>query len=185
MTCIEEHALIRRMISVLEVLGSDLKEGRPRAVASLREAITFVRGFSDKCHHGKEERILFPLLAAKNQTMARMPVRILTSEHDAGRTLIAKLEAALDRLEAGDADDFAEPAEALTLYTTMLRKHIDKEEDIVFPLAKTMISDEEASALVEQFEAVEEELGRGAHEFYSSLLESLEHHTDTRVTTEA
>jgi hemerythrin-like domain-containing protein len=169
-----EHELIRRMISVMEALSAELQAGTPGIAGDLREAIRFVRGFADKCHHGKEEKLLFPLIASKNQTVASMPVRILTSEHDAGRTLIRELEDALMAIEAGDATALAKAAQALTLYTRMLRKHIDKEEDVVFPLARTLISEEEADLLAEQFEAVEEEMGPAAHETFRAILESLE-----------
>jgi hemerythrin-like domain-containing protein len=169
-----EHELIRRMISVMEALSAELRAGTPGIGGDLKEAIRFVRGFADKCHHGKEEKLFFPLIASKNQTVANMPVRILTSEHDAGRTLIKELEDALTAFEAGDAAASARAAQALTLYTRMLRKHIDKEESIVFPLARTLISGEEADLLAEQFEAVEEEMGPTAHETFRGTLESLE-----------
>jgi hemerythrin-like domain-containing protein len=169
-----EHELIRRMITVLESLTGGVRSGRPGVAGDLREAVRFVRGFADKCHHGKEEKLLFPLIAGKNQTVAKMPVRILTSEHDAGRTLISEVERALSGLEAGDEKAAAQVAQAVSLYARMLRKHIDKEEDIVFPLAKTLISPEEADLLAEQFEALEEEMGEDAHELYRGIVESLE-----------
>jgi hemerythrin-like domain-containing protein len=169
-----EHELIRRMISVMEALIVDLRSGTPGIADDLKEAIRFVRGFADKCHHGKEERLLFPLIASKNQTVANMPVRILTSEHDAGRTLIKDLEDAVTAMEAGDERASARAAQALTLYTRMLRKHIDKEEDVVFPLARTLITAEEADLLAEQFGAIEEEMGLTSHETFRGILESLE-----------
>jgi hemerythrin-like domain-containing protein len=169
-----EHELIRRMLSVLELLTRELQLDKLGAAADLREAIRFARGFADRCHHGKEERLLFPLIAGKNETVANMPVRILTSKHDAGRTLIKDLEDALPGIEAGDAGATAHAAQALTLYTRMLRKHIDKEENIVFPLARTLISQEVADKLAEQFEAVEQEMGPNAHATFGAILESLE-----------
>jgi hemerythrin-like domain-containing protein len=169
-----EHELIRRMISVMEALTVDLRSGTPGIAGDLKEAIRFVRGFADKCHHGKEERLLFPLIASKNQIVANMPVRILTSEHDAGRKLITELEDALTAMEAGNDRASAKADQALTLYARMLRNHIDKEENIVFPLARTLISGEEAGLLAEQFEAVEEEMGPSAHETFRGILESLE-----------
>jgi hemerythrin-like domain-containing protein len=177
----EDHELITRMITVLEALNAGLADRRADAAVDLREAIRFVRGFADKCHHGKEERALFPLIAGKNATVARMPVRILTSEHEAGRILISRLENSLSGLEAGDERATAEASEAITLYTTMLRKHIAKEEDIVFPLAQTMITDGEAAALEEQFTAIEAEMGPQAHELYRGIVESLEQRTGIRA----
>jgi hemerythrin-like domain-containing protein len=67
----------------------------------------------------------------------------------------------------------------------MMRKHIAKEEDIVFPLAKTLISAREADLLAEQLEAVEEEMGEDAHELYRGIVESLERRTGTAPSNEA
>lgn len=169
-----EHEAILRIISVLEALTDDLRLGPSSVTHDLREAIRFVRGFSDECHHGKEEKLLFPLIAGKNEALSNMPIRILRSEHDAGRTLIEELEEAVNGIEAGDAEAATRAARAIALYTRMLRKHIEKEENIVFPLAQMLISQEEADRLAEQFDEVEEEMGPNAHETFEAILESLE-----------
>jgi hypothetical protein len=45
-------------------------------------------------------------------------------------------------------EDFSGPVERVNgLYTRMLRKHIDKERDIVFPLAESVLSPEEKAVL--------------------------------------
>ncbi|HWO72019.1 MAG TPA: hemerythrin domain-containing protein [Dehalococcoidia bacterium] len=169
-----EHIMIGRMLTVLERLAGEVA-AKPRETATeLGDALRFVKGFADACHHSKEEKALFPMLSAKNATLARGPVRILTSEHDAGRTLISQIDAALPGLERGDEEAQRTIARDLTLYTRMLRNHIDKEENVLFPLAERAITPTDAEQLEEAFEAVEREMGADAHERFEALVVALE-----------
>jgi hemerythrin-like domain-containing protein len=169
-----EHEIIGRMLTVLEEQLSRLQRGQTLDAEVLRRAIVFVRGFADHCHHAKEEAALFPLIAGKNQILAYGPVKVLTSEHETGRYFIGEMEESLDGIEAGDPSAIKRCSRALGLYTKMLRKHIEKENGILFPLAESMITADEAALLLERFEAVEAQLGEGVHERYEAIISGLE-----------
>ncbi len=97
-----EHRLIGRALTVLERFSQMLNEGRTPPPDTLAQAVEFVRGFADRCHHGKEEHALFPLLASKRPILKRGPVKVLTAEHEAGRKLIGDLDAAIGKIRTGD-----------------------------------------------------------------------------------
>jgi len=169
-----DHALIKRTLAVIDgMLGDGQRPDRLQPEA-LRQAIDFVRGFAERCHQAKEERALFPLLAAKNETIARGPVHMLEAEHEAGHVLISELEAALPGLEAGETRAQKQATRALLLFSRMLRRHIAKEDDILFPLAAALISEAEAAHLAREIEAVQEEVGPDAYATFAALVESLE-----------
>ena len=169
-----EHRLIERVLAVLEAAERRLDCGEEVSADLLEQALTFVRGFADGCHHAKEEQGLFPVLAGKGPMIKGGPVKVLSADHEAGRKLMRDLEGAIAAMRAGRAEGRVEARQAIGLYTQMLRRHIAKEEEVLFRLAEMLISDEEAEALAEHFERVEEQTGAGAHERYESMVGEME-----------
>jgi hemerythrin-like domain-containing protein len=170
----QEHRLIERMIAALEGAAVALRRGAAVSPEALAGAIEFVRGFADGCHHGKEEHLLFPVLAAKHKMLKDGPVKVLTAEHEVGRKLMRDLERAVVRMRDGDAAAGEAAAKAIETYARMLRKHIAKEEQILFPVAEQVIAPAEAAQLAEQFDEHEASQGIGAHERYEALVTRVE-----------
>ena len=77
-------------------------------------------------------------------------------------------------LEAGETRAQKQATRALLLFSRMLRRHIAKEDDILFPLAAALISEAEAAHLAREIEAVQEEVGPDAYATFAALVESLE-----------
>ena len=169
-----EHRLIERALAVLEAAEQRLDCGEDVSPDLLEQALTFVRGFADGCHHAKEEQGLFPVLAGKGPMIKGGPVKVLTADHEAGRKLMRDLEGAIAAMRAGEPEGRVEAQQAIGLYTQMLRRHIAKEEEVLFRLAEMLISDEEAEALGAHFERVEAQTGAGAHERYESMVAEME-----------
>lgn len=169
----KEHRVIERVLTVLESLSRRLETNDPVDPETLARAREVIVGFGDRCHHAKEEHALFPALASKRSIIEWGPVRILTSEHEAGRKLMSDLARAIEQMASNEAYGRAGAHRAIDTYTRMLRRHIAKEEDILFPLAETLLSDEEAVALQRQFDAVERDLG-SAHERFEADVNALE-----------
>ena len=76
------------------------RHGRPPGkAAARREAfksyLGFLKEFADKCHHGKEEGILFPALTAAGLPSQGGPVGVMLHEHVEGRALIQEMEKAV------------------------------------------------------------------------------------------
>jgi hemerythrin-like domain-containing protein len=169
-----EHEAIGRVLSVLEGQVGRAEHGNRLNPSVLRGSLEFLRGFADRCHHGKEETGLFPLLAAKDAVLETGPVKILSGEHEAGRHLLRELEAAIPGIEAGDPHAARDACRAAALYTRMLRRHIEKENAILFNLARTLLTDEDADQLARHFTEVEERMGPDAHTRYEALIRELE-----------
>jgi hemerythrin-like domain-containing protein len=58
----KEHAVIERMLAILETVCLRLQAGELVDPAHVGQIVEFFRGFADECHHGKEEAVLFPAL---------------------------------------------------------------------------------------------------------------------------
>ena len=55
-------------------------------------------------------------------------------------------------------------------YATLLREHIAKENNVLFPMADGMLDERDQEDVLERFESIEHlDLGEGAHERYLAL----------------
>jgi len=171
----EEHRVIERVLDALEKAARSVAEGSAAQPRFFIEAADFVRGFADGCHHKKEENVLFVSMQRHGMPVEGGPLGVMLHEHEEGRRFIRSMRAAADRWAAGDQAASAEVAEQALHYVALLRQHILKENNILFPMAAQVIPSDEHAALLERFEQVEhEETGAGIHEKYLALAERLE-----------
>jgi hemerythrin-like domain-containing protein len=171
----EEHRAIERMLAVLETAAQRLETGERVRPGLFREAVDFVRNFADKCHHGKEEAILFPRLEERGVPKEGGPLGMMLHEHDAGREYIRTIDGAIAAYEEGDEAAARVIAENVRGYVGLLVEHIWKEENVLFPMADQVLSPGDQRELEERFEQVETEvMGPGVHERYHELLERAE-----------
>jgi len=148
----EEHRVILRAIVLLEVAAGRLGEGRPLPVGWWDGLLDWLRAFADLNHHGKEERYLFPALAQAGIPADGGPVSVMLEEHTEGRALIKAM--------AGGQPDLC--AEAARRYSRLLRDHIDKENEVLLPLAEAVLDPQAQLLLARGFEKVEAEQGPAA-----------------------
>ena len=169
----DEHEGIKVMLSVLEHLAGELRRGHAVNLDHLAAILDFLRTFADKCHHGKEEDVLFPALAAAGLPTEGGPIGVMLHEHTEGRAHIAGMTDALARLRAGEnaAADFAQHA---LDYIALLRAHIDKENHILFVIAEQRLPPAAHQQLARDFDRIEEErIGEDVHERYHKLIHEL------------
>lgn len=170
-----EHRAIERMLAVLEAAARRLEEGQAVRPGLLREVVDFVRNFADRCHHGKEEENLFPRMEAAGVPRAGGPLGVMLLEHDQGRDYVSAIAGAIDAYDGGDSSAAGVIADNARGYVALLREHVWKEENILFPMAEEVLSPDDQRELEERFEQFEAEvMGPGVHERYHRLLDSLE-----------
>jgi hemerythrin-like domain-containing protein len=171
----DEHRVIEQVLTCLEKLADRCEAGGAFDRASALEALDFFRNFADRCHHGKEEGHLFPLLEARGVRREGGPTGVMLHEHEEGRGLLAAMARAVERDAPGE---FARHARA---YTRLLREHIRKEDQCLFPMAAGILSGTDAESLAQRFEHVEgAEMGEGTHEHYLQLANDLADRLDVR-----
>lgn len=170
-----EHQAILRAIRILERMAERLETGRAVDPGHLAKAIDFLRVFADRCHHGKEESLLFPAMEKAGIPRQGGPIGVMLQEHATGRGYVAAMAAAAARLAKGDkaaAGPFVENARS---YGALLTAHIHKEDRILFPMADARLTPAQQDELEAGFAEVEEKVfGRGKREEYIRLLEELE-----------
>lgn len=171
-----EHEFIKKVIGALGRLAPSVDQARAADPDILREIVRFMREFADRCHHAKEEDLLFPAMEKKGVPESGCPLGALRGEHQQGRELVTALAAATEALAAGKpqaADDLAATVGEITaLYTN----HIWKEDDMVFPMVDRLFTDDEREDLFERFEQAEAEIGAD-HEALAEFADELDRKT--------
>ncbi|HWQ27510.1 MAG TPA: hemerythrin domain-containing protein [Dehalococcoidia bacterium] len=164
-----DHEVIERALRVMERAALRLEAGQTLSPEVLSSAVDFVRNFADGCHHAKEELALFPRLVERGLMRDGGPIGVMLHEHDLGRAYIRRLEDALDR------DDREATVDALQSYTALLRNHILKENEVLFPMADRLLSDTDQRELLAAFERIERDrIGATVLERYGALLSHIE-----------
>jgi len=166
-----EHEGILEGLTILDKMVHMIRENDQYEIADLREMINFFRLFADKCHHGKEEDILFAAMEKAGIKRENGPIGQMLLEHASGRALVSKMAAALEG-EPFDPHAFTSSA---TDYIKLLRAHINKENMVLFPMGDELISLDTQSLLLELFEEHEKKImGAGTHEMLHELLRLFE-----------
>jgi len=136
-----EHRVIERAIDALVAFTDEVQRGSDDR-AELRRFVRFIRGFADAWHHGKEEDILFRAMGQAGFPTQGGPVAVMLQEHDIGRAHVREL----DRLAAQEgpfsAGERQRVAEESLGYASLLRAHIHKEDEILYPMAEARLPPE-------------------------------------------
>ena len=170
-----EHRVIERVIQALDTAADRLATGQAVRPGFFLDSADFIKGFADGCHHKKEEGVLFQAMLDNGLPAQNSPVAVMLDEHEQGRDFTRGMRRAAEHLQAGDASAAALVVENARGYTSLLRQHIYKEDNILFPMADRVIPVDQYDQVVDGFEHVEhEETGEGVHEKYLGLAERLE-----------
>jgi len=169
----EEHEGIKLMLAILgkfcDMLGAGEKVNPNHAEGMLE----FFQVFADKCHHGKEENLLFKAMVDRGFPRQAGPIAVMLHEHETGRAFIRGIAEAAAALGT-DPGAVRRVVENGRGYIELLRGHIHKENNILFPMADNVLSAEDQERLGEEFERFEtEETGHGVHEAMLKLLAEL------------
>lgn len=170
----EEHQAIKLMLRITEKVCEKLESGEEVSPEHLEQIVEFIKVFADKCHHGKEEDLLFTAMEEAGIPKEGGPIGVMLTEHDVGRGYVRGMSEAIARYKAGGRRASSAIAQNARKYIALLTQHIDKEDNILYPMADMHLSKEKQKELLEEFELVErEKIGVGKHEEFHELLDHL------------
>ena len=171
-----EHEAVQTTLKVLDSICKETdKTGEIANPEHLDQLMEFFMTFVDRCHHGKEEELLFPALEAVGVSNQGGPIGVMLKEHQKGRDYVAKMKAALLRYREGSREAAGALTDNARAYIALLNQHIDKENNVLFTLAENNLSDKKQLELREGFEKIEtQKIGQGKHEAFHRMIASLE-----------
>ncbi|MDX9856662.1 MAG: hemerythrin domain-containing protein [candidate division Zixibacteria bacterium] len=170
----DEHRVIEVVLECLDRIAQQAADSGRLDQESAEQAVDFFRTFADGCHHGKEEKHLFPAMVAKGVPQNGGPVGVMLAEHDQGRRYISAMSGSIAEASKGEPDAIDAFTAAARAYSAMLRSHIMKEDQILFPLAARILTEDDERSLMNAYDHVEHHhMGAGTHERYLELAVSL------------
>ena len=167
-----EHRLIERMVKLMAGGLARMEEKRGVNIGFLSEAIDFIRTYADRCHHGKEEDILFRDLAAKPLSAEHKKVmNELVEEHISARKIVGRLADAKERFARTQKEGFQEIKTCLTELVEFYPAHIEKEDKRFFLPVMNYFTRQEKDEMLQEFWTFDKNL---IHEKYRKMVEGYE-----------
>lgn len=144
-----EHELIETVLGALSSMVRRSRVSGSFKLPDARAAVAFFRDFADGAHHEKEELHLFPAMEQAGLPPHAGPTSVMREEHEIGRGHMRAMGAALDATPP-DVAAFQEQASA---FVVLLRDHIAKENQVLFPMAEQLLSPAATSDVARAFAA--------------------------------
>jgi hemerythrin-like domain-containing protein len=134
-------------------------------------ALDFFRSYADRCHHGKEEDILFRELLKKSLSEKHKKImNELIEEHATARKTVARLAETRDKYAQGTSDAGKEFTLILNELIRLYPPHIEKEDKhFFFPVMK-YFSQQELDDMLQEFKEFDRKM---IHEKYEMQAKSL------------
>lgn len=170
----KEHRAVKVAMAILETICTRIENQEPFEVEHLEQLLEFIRVFTDQCHHGKEEDILFPAMEAAGVPGEVGPIMVMLNEHETMREYIRNFAGALKAYKRGDESAAKDIVKNVRNYLGWLDDHIEKEDNILFAIADQHLNAQRQEELYREFEQLEEErIGAGVHEQFHQMLGTL------------
>lgn len=132
----DEHRFIEGVLNAAEGYAVSLEKGDAPSKDDLGRIVRFIREFADARHHGKEEDILFAALIENGFSREFGPVAVMLDDHDQARRLTAQLAGFAATPGIWTEAQRANAARVLRGYAELLRGHIWKEDNVLYPASK-------------------------------------------------
>ena len=166
-----EHRLIEQAVSLIEKESEIIRSGGKLDLPLLTSMIDFMRIYADRCHHGKEEEILFSYLEGKDMDEEhREMMSVLIDDHRRSRALTAELTELLESFRRGEQGAVDDVVRILDALSQIYPDHIRREDKMLFPVAMKYLSKEESDDMLARFEEFDSTL---IHERYKAEVERM------------
>lgn len=167
-----EHRLIERMVALLEAHRKSVGETNRPDPDFILSAADFFQIYADRCHHGKEEDILFADLEKKDLADEhRRTLEELKAEHVLARERVLSLRVARKRYVEGDPGAAGDIHEILGLLVDLYPGHIEKEDRHFFFPAMEYFRKKEQLEMLDRFWEFDEHL---IHRVFRDVVQTYE-----------
>lgn len=150
-----EHSALNRVLLIYEEIIKRMEQNES-SVKSLEQSITIILDFIENYHEKLEESYIFPLFE-KNKKHVPL-VKTLLKQHRSGRDVTTKLKNLADKHKIMDKKTKKMVVTLLKKFIRMYRPHAAREDTILFPMIRSLMSQKEFEELGEKFEDLEHEL---------------------------
>jgi hemerythrin-like domain-containing protein len=145
-----EHGVLKRVLLVYDDAIRRLDTGSDLPPETIVDAAGIIRTFIEDYHEKLEENFLFPRFRKAN-TLVEL-VDTLTAQHQAGRRVTDTTMRLANAKSIRDAAERKQLADSLRAFVRMYAPHEAREDTVLFPALRKIVSAHEYDALGDQFE---------------------------------
>jgi len=154
----DEHRSLAAVLRGLQHVIADARvSGSAPDFQLLHAMLEYIHQFPDRLHHPKEDEYVYRLLRLRSNEASETLDR-LKEEHLAEPGWLADLRAALEACEHDPKGAFEPLADKVEAYVASHFEHMNKEEDIVLPLAERALTKEDWAEIDAAFAANDDPL---------------------------
>ena len=167
-----EHRLIERMVNDLHLRIKDVYARKTIDPMYVNQIVDFLETYTDRCHQGKEENILFRALAVKGPNAALVKAMDdLEAQHQYIRATTRKLVAANAAYVAGVTGADQQVRTLLEQVADHYVKHVQQEDRDFYPAAMEYFTPSEQTEMLAEFRNHDRAM---IHEKYRLMADALE-----------
>lgn len=170
---INEHVVINELLGIMSKIADRIKSKSVFYTDDIEEIMDFLKNFIEKGHHEKEE-IFYSALSSSEIPIDKEALSLMHYEHILTRNYLKDINSCIVNCKIGHAFSSEMLAESLKNYVVLEKNHIQKEVNIIYPIANDNLSVEKQRKILRQFEEIEEMIeAHSFHEHYYRLLKDL------------
>jgi hemerythrin-like domain-containing protein len=144
-----EHGVLKRLLLVYEEVGRRISARQPVPAGALSSAAGLIHDYIEGFHEALEEGYVFPRLRQAGVLVST--VDTLLTQHARGRQLTQAILASATRAGLARASTRASIASNLTLFVRMYEPHEAREDTVMFPAYRSLLSGTELAEMAELF----------------------------------
>lgn len=150
-----EHGVLKRVLLVYREAIRRLDSTEELPPAPLADAAGIIRHFIEDYHEELEELYLFPRFKKAGKLVDL--VEVLYHQHEAGRTITLRVLQALKTPDLKNAENRKKMSQDLKNFVRMYEPHEAREDTVLFPALRSIVSRNEYDSLGEEFDKKEHE----------------------------
>jgi hemerythrin-like domain-containing protein len=144
-----EHGVLDRVLLIYDAAIKRLSTNEDFDLAVVSDSAKLVQDFIENYHERSEEDFLFPRFRKANQLVDL--VTTLLEQHQAGRKVTLNILESAAQLRS-DAAARRNCVSAMQAFVTMYRPHAAREDTVLFPKLRDIVSGHEFDAIGEEME---------------------------------
>lgn len=168
----DEHRGMVKLLSLLDREVQAFRDGGLMDFELVQDILEYNLNFPDACHHPKEDVVFLHL--CERDAEAAKAVGDLAQEHEELRAFTVRVGAAVENILTDHElpRDFV--AELAGDYLRLMRRHMQMEEVVFFPIAERLLTDDDWKAIDAQvFGTIDPLFDDQTNERYESLRQAI------------
>lgn len=151
-----EHGVLKRVLLVYGEAIRRIDGGMELSPDPILDSAKVIRSFVEDYHEKLEEALLFPRFRKANRLVDL--VNVLMQQHQAGRKLTDLTLRYANQRSLADAGEKKQLRDSMAEFIRMYSPHEAREDTVLFPAFRKIVSGHEYDALGEDFEKKENQL---------------------------